>query len=75
VAAFLWLSTLQRATVYFLSGLTPSEAANLHGTPLSGAEEIQELLPDGVNCLMLPDADRTLVEVGTASIRATESVD
>jgi hypothetical protein len=63
VAAYLWVSAAQRASVYLLSGLSADAASKLFTTPIQGAEEIQGLIPADSACLMLTDADRTLVDV------------
>jgi hypothetical protein len=63
VAAYLWVSAAQRAPVYLLSGLSDDAASKLFTTPLQGVEQIQGLIPADSACLMLTDADRTLVDV------------
>jgi nickel-dependent lactate racemase len=75
VAAYLWLSAAQRATVHLHCGLPGSATAELFVTPLPDAEQIQDSIPADALCLILPEADRVLVDVGSPPIGATKGPD
>jgi hypothetical protein len=72
VAAYLWLSATQRATVFLLSLLPEESAANLFVTPLSDVTRVPSLVPADAACLILPDADRTLVDIQSTARRPTK---
>ncbi|HEV3258215.1 MAG TPA: lactate racemase domain-containing protein [Gemmataceae bacterium] len=63
-AAFQWASSVQRASVYLLSGLPAETAEDLFTTPLDHAGQVQRLLNADGPFLFLPDADKTLAVVG-----------
>jgi hypothetical protein len=62
VAAYLWVSAAQRASVHLLSGLSDEAASKLFTTPIHSVDQIQGLIPADSSCLILTDSDRTVVD-------------
>jgi nickel-dependent lactate racemase len=62
-SAFLWVSAAQRASVYLLSRLPEATAAKCFTNPMAGPEQLQQLLGSEASCLVLQDADKTLVDI------------
>jgi nickel-dependent lactate racemase len=61
-AAWQWASVVERHRVYLLSGLPSDTAEELFTTALDRADQAQKLVREG-GCLVLPDADKSLVVI------------
>jgi nickel-dependent lactate racemase len=72
VTAYLWLSATERVSVTLFSDLPEQEASKLFVTPLTDPFQIQNLIPAGATWLILPDADRTLVDLAPVVRRPAE---
>jgi nickel-dependent lactate racemase len=59
-AAFQWVSAVNHASVYLLSGLTHEAAEGLFTIPLDTAEQAQNLLKGNESSLVLADAHKTM---------------
>lgn len=59
-AAFEWISAVQHARVYLLSGLPEETVEGLFGIPLEQAGQVQRLLDAAGSCIFLHDAHKTL---------------
>lgn len=64
-AAFQWVSAVQKAKVYVLSGLDREVMEELFVTPLEAPSQARRLLAPGASCLVLADAHKTLAELKT----------
>jgi hypothetical protein len=63
LSTFTWLSTAQRASVYLLSGLAEENSSRYFVTTLHDMDEVKPLIAPDTSCLVLPFADRTLVDI------------
>jgi nickel-dependent lactate racemase len=62
-AAFQWVSSVQKAQVYLLSGLPAETAEELLTVPLEHVRQVQRLVDAAGSCLFLADAHKLLAVV------------
>jgi nickel-dependent lactate racemase len=60
---FQWVSAASHARIYLASGLRPELVEEIVATPILSPNEVQRLLELGGSCLVLPDADKSLVVI------------
>jgi len=61
--AFAWASACEQAHLYLASGLRPETVEEIFATPILSPGEVQRLVDLGGRCLVLPDAEKSLVVV------------
>lgn len=63
-AALLWAFAVRRASLFVAAGWPSDTTEELFATPLASAAEVQRLIDAAGKVLVLPDADKTMAEVG-----------
>lgn len=63
--AFQWLTTATKARIYLASGLNPEIVEEIFATPILSPAEAQRLVDSSGTCLVLPDANKSLVVIET----------
>jgi nickel-dependent lactate racemase len=63
-AAFQWAQARQQAGIYLLSRLPDETVEELFAVPLEHASQVQRLVSSGGTCVFLPDAHKTMAEIG-----------
>lgn len=63
-AALLWAFAARRASLFVAAGWPDDTTEELFATPLASAAEVQRLIDAADRVLILPDADKTMAEVG-----------
>ena len=64
-AAYLWAAAARRARLFVAAGWPDDLTEELFATPLGSAAEVQRLIDAAERVLVVPDADKTMIDVRT----------